>query len=117
MADKKNASPIARIASLCGLIYLCLTLASIALSIAGVAASGILALLVGLLLEVIAPLIGLAGIILGIIALCTLTPEEKQESVWASGTTKNCALVGIVVPPLMFVLGIVAGVVIAVMRS
>ena len=44
---------------------------------------------------------GTAGMILGIVALCRLTPEEKRERLWSSGTTKNLAATGIAMPLLI----------------
>ena len=99
MADRKKASTISLIASRCGLGCMGATIVWSGSIIAG-AGSGVLAMVCFLLGFVLIPLSGLAGIALGIIALCQLTPEEKRESFWTSGTTKNCALPGIIVPPL-----------------
>lgn len=99
MADKKKASLISRIASKCGLFYICAIFLLFGATIAGPASDAMNAV-VFLLSFILIPLLGLAGIILGIVALCKLTPEEKQERIFTSGTTKNQALVGIVVPPV-----------------
>ena len=102
VSDKKKASMVSRIASTCGLLYICANLVFIAATIVGPISSVINASIF-ILSFILIPLLGLAGIVLGIVALCTLTPEEKQEKMSTSGTTKNQALVGIIVPPVMFV--------------
>lgn len=103
MADKKKASLTSRIASKCGLFYICAIFLLFGATIIGPGSSAMGAI-VFILSCILMPLLGLAGIILGIVALCTLTPEEKQEKIFTSGTTKNQALVGILVPPVMTVL-------------
>ena len=48
--------------------------------------------------------LAIAGVTLGIVSLCRLTPEEKRERLWTSGTTKNLAAAGIAMPPMIVVL-------------
>ena len=103
VSDKKKASFVSRIASKCGLFYLCAIFLYLGATIAGPISSAMNAIIF-ILSFILIPLLGLAGIILGIVALCTLTPEEKQEKMFTSGTTKNQALVGIIVPPIMTVI-------------
>jgi ABC-type proline/glycine betaine transport system permease subunit len=100
--EKKKASVLSRLASTFAFVYLLCVLLSFAAGIAGL--SSALAVVVAILSVFIAPPAGIAALVLGIIALCRLTPEEKSESAWRSGTTKNNALVGIILPPAIFVL-------------
>lgn len=102
-ADKKKASPISRIASKCGLFYICAIFLFLGATIAG-PISSVMNAITFILSFILIPLLGLTGIVLGIVALCTLTPEEKREKMFTSGTTKNQALVGIIVPPVMTVI-------------
>lgn len=99
--EKKKASVLSRLASNFAFVYLLCVLFSFAAGIGGLSA---LAIVVSILSFFIAPAAGIAALVLGIIALCKLTPEEKSESAWRSGTTKNNALVGIILPPAIFVL-------------
>ncbi len=102
MSEKPKSSLISRIASHCGLLYIAAILILAFTPMVGGAVGGLISLICSLVI----PAFGIAGITLGIIALCKLTPEEKAERVWTSGTTKNLAVVGIVVPPAMTLLGL-----------
>ena len=97
-----KSSLISRIASRCGLLFIG------ALLVLGFSPfiGGSLGGLISMICLIAIHLFGIAGITLGIIALCQLTPEEKSEPVWTSGTTKNQAVVGIVVPPAMTLLAL-----------
>ena len=94
-----------RIASFCALIFFACVVLTFGAGVAGLSSG--LAIVVLLLSWIVAPVTGLVAVVLGIVALCRLTPEEKSESLWKSGTTKNNALVGIIMPPAIFVLVIV----------
>ena len=100
-SERKKASAISVIASMCAFANFCAHLLAFGAGFAGIT-SGELALLCFMISWVLLPTSGLASLILGIVALCRLTPEEKRESVWTSKTTKNYALVGIVVPLILF---------------
>ena len=108
---KKKASLTSRIASTCALIYFLCVLLTFGAGVAGLSSE--LAIIVLLLSWIVAPVAGVAAVVLGIISLCRLTPEEKSESAWKSGSTKGNALVGIILPPAIFVLLFVMGVVLA----
>lgn len=95
MSKKTKNSRLSRIASQCGLFYIG-ALFIVAFS-PFIDSSGILIFLGG----IVVAMLGIAGIVLGIIALYRMTPEEKAERLWTSGTTKNLAAVGIAVPPAM----------------
>ena len=99
--EKKKASPISRIASFCALIFFACVVLTFGAGVVGLSSE--LAIVVLLLSWIVAPVTGLAAVVLGIVALCRLTPEEKQQSGW-SNTTKSNALVGIIMPPAIFVL-------------
>jgi len=101
MSDKPKSSLLSRIASRCALLCLGAFLICAASAIT-VIPSPVIGTLIGLVSGLTAFASGAAGVILGIVALCRLTPEEKQESLWQSGTTKNLAAAGIVMPPLLF---------------
>ena len=101
MSDKPKSSLLSRIASRCALICLGAFLICAASAIM-VISSPVIGTLIGLVSGLTAFASGAAGVILGIVALCRLTPEEKEEGLWQSGTTKNLAAVGIVMPPLLF---------------
>ena len=99
MSDKPKSSLLSRIASRCALI--CLG-AFLIYAASAVIPSPVIGTLIGLVSGLAAFASGAAGVILGIVALCRLTPEEKQEGLWKSGTTKNLAAAGIAMPPLLF---------------
>lgn len=103
--EKKKASLISRIASTCAFVFFMCVLLTFGAGVAGLSSG--LAIVVLLLSYLFAPASGICGIVLGIVALCQLTPEEKSESLWKSGTTKNNALVGIIMPPLMTIVVVV----------
>ena len=98
--EKKKASLLSRLASTFALVYLMCVLLTFAAGIGGLSA---LAIIVSILSFFIAPAAGIAALVLGIIAICRLTPEERHESAWGS-TSKGNALVGIILPPTVFVL-------------
>ena len=106
--EKKKPSVLSRLASNFAFVYLLCVLFSFAAGIGGLSA---LAIVVSILSFFIAPAAGIAALVLGIIAICRLTPEERHESAWGS-TSKGNALVGIILPPTVFVLMMVLNVVI-----
>ena len=100
MAEKKKPSVLSRLASTFAFIYLMCVLVVFAAGLGGL--SSALAVVVMLLSWFIAPPAGIAALVLGIVAICRLTPEERHESAWGS-TSKGNALVGIILPPTVFV--------------
>ena len=102
MAEKKNQETpgrkTARVASKCALVCLCTFLLYL---FSGFLKSVLLAVLLGFVFAITALVSAVVGTVLGIVALRFLTPEEKQERLWTSGTTKNLAAAGIAMPLLI----------------
>ncbi|MBO4648863.1 MAG: hypothetical protein J5806_11990 [Lentisphaeria bacterium] len=101
MAEKKKASTVSRLASTFGFLFIVAEFLMFGVGLSRPVGS-VWTAIIFIVGSILIPLFGLLGIILGIVALCILTPEEKQEGMFTSGTTKNLALVGIIVPPVMF---------------
>lgn len=101
-AEKKSRETpgrkTARVASKCALVCLC---TSLLWFFSGALPSVVVAVLLGFVFAITALVSAVVGTVLGIVALRFLTPEEKQERLWTSGTTKNLAAAGIAMPLLI----------------
>ena len=111
--EKGKASVLSSLASTFAFIYVLCESLSLAVSLIGLfrEVTLVVGILCSFILPAIVPAAGLAGVVLGIVALCRLTPEERRESAWGS-TSKGNALVGVILPPTVFVLRLVLSIVI-----
>ena len=93
MSKKAKGSLLSRISAGSGYVSFCTVAVWFFSLIAAVDAAMII---LGGVCCILSLLLAIVGVILGIIALCTLTPEEKMEKISKAGTTKNSAWTGII---------------------